>query len=923
MIRAKFSVRAVTIIAACFLIALFSTLAGTTRAQTDTTSNSAVVLVLDVSDSMLGSPIAEARAAMQLFVDEINGTIPIAIVTFGSEAVLVQDFTTDTVILNEVIEEIVAGGSTALYDGALLGVETVIEADAENAHVILLSDGAEFGGQSAATRDAATLLAEASGVNLHTVGLGFGTDRTLLTEMSESTDAAYYEVLEGEQIIEVYVELSEIIITNDTTGINPLLDETTQDELLNTNNTDDVEGIDALGAIDLAAEDETTAEDSEEAEGQVGALAASDARATAAASGDADDEEAQSDEERVLIAPIDQFIPISIEVLDDADASTVLFALNEFDLVEFDAEPYTYNLEASLLQPGTYELQVTVDSEAGPSVSDIATFEVITYEEYVESLTTAAQTTEEGETADADLITESALDGVPESGLVVLFDGEVRDLNFTFSREAGLDLIIPTPNAVEIAETQNLTDILFAPFEQIPEPVRNALTRQYPVVMSVLLVVTTVLLLPQGLFTIYWMTYTWVNPERLEISEAPKQAMEPHYSFTALVPARREEAVIYDTIMTVNSIDYPEHLKETLILVRDEDDDETIAEARRAIEDVKRTYREKNQRYPDNIHLITFKDGPKNKPNGLNRGYRETTKNVICIFDAEDSPHAQIYNTVNTIMLRDKADVVQSGVQLMNFKSTWFSAFNVLEYFFWFKSGLHAYTNELNVTPLGGNTVFFKKKWMDKLAALDTEKGYRVWDEGKLTEDADIGIRLTYMGAKIKIVYEAEQATREETPENIEQFIKQRTRWCQGFYEIFIDYEWLKLPQLKQRIASFYILLNSVLQAAVLVFLPLGIYIALTQSVPVIVALFSWLPVYLLLTQMVITLIGMREFAEAYGEKLPFGFRLRMAILYYPYQLLLAVSAIRALWRFFTNQSAWEKTAHSNQHRQDGVSHAA
>ena len=122
----------------------------------------------------------------------------------------------------------------------------------------------------------------------------------------------------------------------------------------------------------------------------------------------------------------------------------------------------------------------------------------------------------------------------------------------------------------------------------------------------------------------------------------------------------------------------------------------------------------------DNIRLITFTDGPRNKPNGLNKGLRDARKDVVCIFDAEDEPHADIYNVVNTVMLRDNADVVQSGVQLMNFRSCWFAVFTVLEYFFWFKSGLHTFTRKFRVTPLGGNTVFIKRHWLERLNGWDT-----------------------------------------------------------------------------------------------------------------------------------------------------------------------------------------------------------
>ena len=47
-----------------------------------------------------------------------------------------------------------------------------------------------------------------------------------------------------------------------------------------------------------------------------------------------------------------------------------------------------------------------------------------------------------------------------------------------------------------------------------------------------------------------------------------------------------------------------------------------------------------------------------------------------------------IFNVVNTTMLEKGASIVQAGVQLMNYGSSWYSVQNVLEYFFWFKSRL-------------------------------------------------------------------------------------------------------------------------------------------------------------------------------------------------------------------------------------------
>ncbi len=95
-------------------------------------------------------------------------------------------------------------------------------------------------------------------------------------------------------------------------------------------------------------------------------------------------------------------------------------------------------------------------------------------------------------------------------------------------------------------------------------------------------------------------------------------------------------------------------------------------------------------------------------------------------------------------MLRERAPVVQCGVQLMNYADRWFSALNVLEYFFWFKSRMH-YHAAVGMVPLGGNTVFIRRDLLDELGG---------WDQTCLTEDADIGIRLSAAGIPIRVVYD-------------------------------------------------------------------------------------------------------------------------------------------------------------------------
>lgn len=879
--------------------------------------STAVVLAIDTSDSMWGQPLQGVKDATNNFLTTLAENIPVAVVTFSNRAEIAQEFTTDKASISETITSLRTGGVTALYDGSMAAVELASQADAENKVVILLSDGGEYGGQSAAAREDALNLAQAENVTVFTIGFGFGADRSFLEELATNTNGDIYEANDNEQLATLYEELASGIGSTSAVTLNSGYIEPLETQPEGTNDIGiSLDGVESSGDNDVPnnippINEEFISLDIPQ-EGVVEELGIDlDATVSVETS-----EETEGDSQDVIrpeeIAPrrinlTSNVMPLTVDIPDDIEMVSAELFINGFSIATFEEEPITYELDTSILSSGQYNLAFSVTNDKGVVSTGELLFDVVIPTILPNTGGGAGSTINLNTAADGDssIENQSSID-LSSAPRILLFDGETMPSDLKFSPEDGL-AVIPPSTLDSVPTTETLGSILAKPASLIPAPIREAITRPNPELASLIVIIMSIILLPQGIFTLYWMLYTWNNPEKAEKSSSPKEFYEPEYSFTALVPARREEQVIYETIQAVNNVDYPEHLKETLVLIRDDDDDETIAETKRAIADIRQSYIDRGEVYPDNIHLITFTDGPRNKPNGLNRGLQAATKDVICIFDAEDTPHQEIYDVINTVMLRDEADVVQSGVQLMNFKSTWFSALNVLEYFFWFKSGLHCFTHAFNVTPLGGNTVFFKKSWLDRIGG---------WDEGTLTEDADVGIRLTAMGANIQIVYDAKHATQEETPGTVEQFVKQRTRWSQGFYEVFFKGDWLKLPTLKQKITAIYILLNSLLQAAIVFFLPVGIFIAVTQQVPVPIALLSWVPIYLLLTQVVINLTGIREFTEAYGEKLPFLFRLRMLLFYYPYQLMLSISAMRAVWRFVTNNSNWEKTAHSNLHRQ-------
>jgi cellulose synthase/poly-beta-1,6-N-acetylglucosamine synthase-like glycosyltransferase len=401
----------------------------------------------------------------------------------------------------------------------------------------------------------------------------------------------------------------------------------------------------------------------------------------------------------------------------------------------------------------------------------------------------------------------------------------------------------------------------------------------------------------QSAYSAALMLYAWEDEETLQKNRVPTTFEPACHRFTLLLPARHEEAVIQETIQRMVELNYPRELVQVLVVIEGSDHG-TIAEVNTKLNQLR-------EQGIEHVQLLTFSDPPINKPHGLNIGLHAATGDVVTIFDAEDEPHADILNVVNTVMVREQAQVVQCGVQLMNYADRWFSALNVLEYLFWFKSRMH-YHATVGMVPLGGNTVFFRRKLLEQAGG---------WDQECLTEDADIGIRLSTQGVRTRVIYDHRYVTREETPTTVGEFVKQRTRWNQGFLQILGKGDWLRLPTWNQRLLALYTLGFPLIQASTVIYLPISLWLMFFGKLPILLALISSLPVYVLFVQIIISLVGLAEFTALHRARPALLALAWMLVTYMPYQWLLGFAALRAVWRQIRGVNNWEKTRHIGAHR--------
>lgn len=411
------------------------------------------------------------------------------------------------------------------------------------------------------------------------------------------------------------------------------------------------------------------------------------------------------------------------------------------------------------------------------------------------------------------------------------------------------------------------------------------------IVLSTSLIVLAVLLTVVALTTLWWMLYAWRSSHTLRETHFTPVPRSPAHTFTLLVPGRHEEEVMGQTLDTLAGQTHP-HVQIIAIVGHDDPGTEAVAQAAAA-------------RHPGRIEVVVDDSVPKNKPKALNRALSHATGDIVGVFDAEDDVHPDLLRHIDSRFTETGATVVQGGVQLMNFRSSWWSLRNVLEYYFWFRSRLHFHAGARFI-PLGGNTVFVTR---DAIVRNDG------WDAECLAEDCELGVRLSSQGEKVVVAYSPEFVTREETPSTFGSLYKQRTRWNQGFLQVLRKGEWRKLPTLRQRLFARYLLSMPFLQAATGLLIPLAVVLILFVKVPTVVALITFLPLAPTLLTVAVEVAGLGEFGRVFRERVRVRDYVRLVLGTVPYQVFLAGAAVRSVWREARGQTGWEKTAHNNAHR--------
>ncbi|MFG1498358.1 VWA domain-containing protein [Saccharospirillum sp. HFRX-1] len=191
-----------------------------------------MMLVVDLSLSMAEADMQwqnqtvsryqAVQAVVGDFVRQRRGDA-LGLIVFGDFAALQAPLTPDVDAVEAVLATLqpgMAGNSTAIGDALALAVQRLRQAQAEEAVIILLSDGENTAGELQPWQGAEA--AEASGVRVHSIGFGADprlgvfsmtnstVDEATLSAIAEQTGGRYFRARSTQELATVYQQLNAL-----------------------------------------------------------------------------------------------------------------------------------------------------------------------------------------------------------------------------------------------------------------------------------------------------------------------------------------------------------------------------------------------------------------------------------------------------------------------------------------------------------------------------------------------------------------------------------------------------------------------------------------------------------------------------------------------------------------------------------------
>ncbi len=373
--------------------------------------------------------------------------------------------------------------------------------------------------------------------------------------------------------------------------------------------------------------------------------------------------------------------------------------------------------------------------------------------------------------------------------------------------------------------------------------------------------------------------------------QPPSPVPEVLTPYTILVALHDEVDVMDQLVERLSRIDYPHDRLQGLLLV-EAHDLETIQAAQAADR-------------PEWLQVVVVPLGlPLTKPRALNHGLSMATGGLVTVYDAEDDP--------DPLQLREAASrfeadgdprlaCLQAPLRIRRRhdtapRSAFLHRQFAVEYAALFEVTLPGMARLGLPFPLGGTSNHFRTDVLRSLGG---------WDAYNVTEDADLGFRLWRNGWRSGLI---QRPTYEVPPNELEDWLPQRTRWLKGFMQTW-GVHTRDLRGLGVRgILALIMTLGSTIAAAAahalaLAWLASSVLIALFSGLSPATPMFA-VSVLILGTAaaVLINKIGAQRAHVPYDAN-----DMVMSPVYWS---LLTLAFCQAFWRLIAEPFAWDKTRH-------------
>lgn len=147
-----------------------------------------IVLIVDRSGSMGGERIEGAKLALQNFIGSMNNNERLGLIAFDDSSAIVNSITNDAAAIYDSIDSLSAGGGTNIGGAFHHGLD-LIEAQAGERILFMLSDGEDSNFSQMETRAAIIQRANEAGVTIFAIGFASGYET--LRGVAEATGGRY------------------------------------------------------------------------------------------------------------------------------------------------------------------------------------------------------------------------------------------------------------------------------------------------------------------------------------------------------------------------------------------------------------------------------------------------------------------------------------------------------------------------------------------------------------------------------------------------------------------------------------------------------------------------------------------------------------------------------------------------------------